>query len=924
MLEEGEKIIPVNIEDEMKSSYIDYSMSVIVSRALPDVRDGLKPVHRRVLYGMHELGVRANSSYKKSARIVGEVLGKYHPHGDTSVYDAMVRMAQEWSMRYQLVDGQGNFGSIDGDPPAAMRYTEAKLQKFAEEILSDIDKETVDFQFNFDDSLTEPTVLPTRVPTLLVNGASGIAVGMATNMAPHNLTEVIDGICAYIDQPEIEVSGLMQYIKAPDFPTGGTIYGYQGVKDAFETGRGRIVLRAKTGFEEIGSRDAIIVNEIPYQINKADMIAKTADLVKDGKLDGISEIRDESDRNGMRIVYVLRSDAVPNVVLNKLYKYTSLQSSFSVNNIALVAGRPQQLNLKDLIHYFVEHRHEVVVKRTEYLLKKAQERAHILEGLLIALDNLDRVIQLIRDSKTVEEARDNLMQTFALSEIQARAILDMRLQKLTGLERDKVKEEYDDLMKFISDMQNILSDKSRRMGIIKEELLEIKEKFGDQRRTQIDFAGGEMSIEDMIPDEDVVLTISHAGYVKRTPLSEYRVQSRGGVGNKGATTRDKDFLEYMLVATNHQYLLIFTEKGKCFWLRVFEIPEGSKTAKGRAIQNLINIEPDDKVRAYIKTDDLRNEDYVNSHYVVMVTEDGIIKKTPLEQYSRPRTNGINAITVREGDILLEAKLTDGESHIMIASQSGKAIRFEENKVRSMGRTASGVKGIDIDEKDKVIGMIIIDPKTIVETDDENQEEITDENGNVIVDDSAETRQSILVVSERGYGKRSDTGEYRITNRGGKGVKTLNITEKTGNLISIQNVCNQNDLMIINKSGVTIRMAVSEMRVMGRATQGVRLINLKNNDEIAAIAKVEVEKEIEPEVQYDEDGNPIIPEGADEPDTSEDDNGGKSYGVIPDIANENEDGEEEEKSKEDSIADSLSDWDKDNGDYSDPDAPNLSE
>lgn len=841
MMVEGEKVIQIDIEDEMKSRYIDYAMSVIVSRALPDVRDGLKPVHRRVLFGMHELGVRASGSHKKSARIVGEVLGKFHPHGDTSVYDAMVRMAQDWSMRYRLVNGQGNFGSIDGDPPAAMRYTEAKLHKISEDILSDIDKDTVDHELNFDDTLLEPTVLPTRIPALLINGASGIAVGMATNMAPHNLTESINAIKAYIEDKDITIQGLMQHISAPDFPTGGIIYGYQGVKDAFETGKGRIVLRAKTRFESIGNRDAIIVNEIPYQVNKADMIAKTADLVRDGKLDGIAEMRDESDRNGMRIVYILKGDAIPNIVLNKLFKYTSLQNSFSINNIALVKGRPEQLNLKQIIHHFVEHRHDVVTRRTQYLLKKAEERAHILEGLLIALDNLDAIIKLIRASKTPEIAREGLIKEFSLSEIQARAILDMRLHKLTGLERNKIKTEYDELMTTINDLKDILGSESRRMTIIKEELDEIKEKYGDERRTEINFAGGEMSIEDMIPDEKVVLTISHAGYIKRTPLTEYRRQSRGGVGNRAATTREKDFLEYLVVATNHQYLLIFTEKGKCFWQRVYEIPEGSKTAKGRAIQNLINIEPGDSVKAYIKTDDLKDEEYVNDHYVVMVTKNGVVKKTPLEQYSRPRANGINAITIREGDTLLEAKLTNGKSHIMIASKSGKAIRFEEEKVRSMGRTASGVKGISIDTSDEVVGMIII----------------KNENS------PAETEESILVVSEKGYGKRSRTEDYRITNRGGKGVKTLSITEKTGDLIAIKNVNDENDLMIINKSGVAIRMAVKEMRIMGRATQGVRLINLKKNDEIAAIAKVEVDKEMEEEVELDEEGNPIEVETSEE-------------------------------------------------------------
>ncbi|MGB6083412.1 DNA gyrase subunit A [Moheibacter sp.] len=821
MNNDGEKLIPINIEDEMKSAYIDYSMSVIVSRALPDVRDGMKPVHRRVLFGMYELGVMANRGYKKSARIVGEVLGKYHPHGDSSVYDTMVRMAQPWSLRYMMVDGQGNFGSVDGDPPAAMRYTEARLQKISEEMLSDIDKETVDFQFNFDDTLQEPKVLPTRIPNLLVNGAAGIAVGMATNMAPHNLSEVIDGTIAYIDNHDVSIDELIQMIKAPDFPTGGIIYGYSGVKDAFETGRGRIVMRAKTNFEVVNGRDCIIVSEIPYQVNKADMIAKTADLVKEGKLEGISEIRDESDRKGMRIVYVLKMDAVPNIVLNLLFKHTALQSSFSVNNIALVNGRPEQLNLKQLISHFVDHRHDVVVRRTEYELRKAEERAHILEGYMKVIgtqDDLDRAIKIIRESATPDDARAGLMEAFDLSEIQARAILELRLRTLTGLEIDKIRSEYEELMKTIDYLKEVLASKELRMKIIKDELIEIKEKYGDERRSEIDYAGGDMNIEDLIPDEEMVLTISHLGYIKRTPLSEYRKQSRGGVGNRGATTRDEDFLEYMVVATNHQYMLFFTEKGKCFWMRVFEIPEGSKTSKGRAIQNLINIDPDDKVRAYIRTHDLMDEEYVNNNYVIMVTKKGIVKKTSLEAYSRPRVNGINAITIREGDQLLEAKLTDGKSEIMIASLSGKAIRFEDEKVRPMGRTASGVRGINLGSEDnEVIGMIVIRDK-------ENE--------------------TVLVVSEKGYGKRSSIEDYRITNRGGKGVTTLNVTEKTGKLIAIQSVTDNDDLMIINKSGVAIRTGVKEMRVMGRATQGVRLINLKKNDEIAAVAKVAMEEEVE--------------------------------------------------------------------------------
>lgn len=815
---EGEKIIPINIEDEMQSAYIDYSMSVIVSRALPDVRDGLKPVHRRVLYGMMELGVYSNRSYKKSARIVGEVLGKFHPHGDSSVYDTMVRMAQPWSLRYMLVDGQGNFGSVDGDSPAAMRYTEARLQKIAEEMLSDIDKETVDYQLNFDDSLKEPTVLPTRVPNLLVNGASGIAVGMATNMPPHNLTEVIDGIVAYIDNRDIDIAGLMEHIKAPDFPTGGIIYGYEGVKQAFETGRGRVVMRAKANIEEIREgREAIIVTEIPYQVNKAEMIRKTAELVVDKKIEGISDIRDESDRKGMRIVYELKRDSIPNVVLNKLYKYTSLQTSFSVNNIALVKGRPEMLNLKDMIFSFVEHRHEVVVRRTKYELRKAEERAHILEGLLIALDHIDEVIALIRASANPEEARNGLIEKFALSEIQARAILDMRLQKLTGLERDKIREEHADLMKLIDYLNSILNDEDLRMKIIKDELIEIRDKYGDERRSRIEYSASEMSIEDLIPDEDVVITISHLGYIKRTSLSEYKTQARGGVGSKGSKTRDEDFLEHLFVATNHNYLLIFTEKGKCFWMRIFEIPEGSKVSKGRAIQNLINIEQDDKIMAYINTQDLRDDDYINSHNVIMATKNGVVKKTSLEAYSRPRQNGINAITIKDGDQLLEAKLTDGNSEIILAKKSGKAIRFNEEKVRAVGRTSQGVKGVTLEgNDDEVIGMICIsDPST-----------------------------NVLVVSEKGYGKRSEVGEYRITNRGGKGVKTLNVTEKTGALISIKSVTDEDDLMIINRSGLTIRMGVSSLRVMGRATQGVRLINLKGNDAIAAVAKVVISEEDE--------------------------------------------------------------------------------
>ena len=830
MHKEGERLIPINIVDEMKSSYIDYSMSVIVSRALPDVRDGLKPVHRRVLYGMYGLGVFSNRKYLKSARIVGDVLGKYHPHGDASVYDAMVRMAQPWSLRYPQVDGQGNFGSMDGDPPAAMRYTEARLKKISDEILSDLDKETVDFQNNFDDSLTEPKVLPTKIPNLLVNGTSGIAVGMATNMAPHNLSEAVDAICAYIDNREITIDELMKHIIAPDFPTGGIIYGYEGVRDAFHTGRGRIVLRAKVSFEEIGNRNAIIVTEIPYQVNKAEMIARTAELVKDEKIPGIYEIRDESDRNGLRVVYELKNDAIPNVVLNLLYKYTALQPSFSVNNIALVHGRPEQLNLKDIIHHFVDHRHEVIVRRTEYELKKAKERAHILEGFMKVIgsqESLDKAIAIIRHSANPQEAKEGLIAEFELSEIQAQAILDLRLARLTGMELDKIRAEYEEIMALIKDLEDILSNEPRRYQIIKDELLEVKEKYGDERRSEIDYSGGEMSIEDLIPDEKVVLTISHAGYIKRTPLSEYKVQSRGGVGNKAATTRDADFLEYIVSATNHQYMMFFTEKGKCFWLRVFEIPEGSKTAKGRAVQNLINIEPDDKIRAYIRTNDLKDVDYVNSMYVVMVTKNGIIKKTSLEQYSRPRVNGINAIEIREDDQLLEAKLTTGTSEIMIATKGGKCIRFPEEKVRAVGRSSIGVRGVDLSDGDEVIGMIVVN-------DIQNE--------------------TVLVVSEKGYGKRTAVEDYRITNRGGKGVITLNITEKTGNLIAIQSVTDEDGLMIINKSGVAIRMGMDDLRVMGRNTQGVRMINLKNNDEIAAVAKVMMDKEVEEETEETVENN----------------------------------------------------------------------
>ena len=809
-MNEGDKLIPINIEDEMKSAYIDYSMSVIVSRALPDVRDGLKPVHRRVLFGMHELGIRANTAHKKSARIVGEVLGKYHPHGDSSVYDTMVRMAQEWSLRYLLVDGQGNFGSVDGDSPAAMRYTEARMQKISEDLLADIDKETVDLQLNFDDTLKEPTVLPTRVPTLLINGASGIAVGMATNMPPHNLTEVVDGTIQYIENNDITIEELIQTIKAPDFPTGGTIYGYEGVREAFLTGRGRIVMRAKANIEEVNGRECIIVSEIPYQVNKAEMIRKTAEMVNDKKLEGISSIRDESDRNGMRIVYILKRDAVPNIVLNRLYKYTQLQSSFSVNNIALVNGRPQMLNLKEMIHYFVEHRHDVVVRRTKFELKKAEDRAHILEGLIIASDNIDEVIKIIRASQSADVARESLIKSFKLSEIQAKAIVEMRLRQLTGLEQDKLRTEYNDLLKTIANLKDILDKKDRRMDIIKEELVEIKNKYGDERRSNIEYAGGDFSMEDMIPDDQVVITISHAGYIKRTPLNEYKTQNRGGVGQKASTTRDEDFLQDLFVGTNHQYMLFFTQKGKCFWMRVYEIPEGSKTAKGRAIQNLINIEQDDKVQAFICTQDLKDEEYINNHYVIMATKKGQVKKTSLEQYSRPRANGINAISIKEDDELLEAKLTNGNSHVMLAVKSGKAIRFEESKTRPMGRGASGVRGITLaDAKDEVVGMVAVN----------------------------DMDANILVVSENGYGKRSSLDDYRITNRGGKGVKTISITDKTGKLVSIKTVTDSDDLMIINKSGIAIRMEIASLRVMGRATQGVKLINLKGDDTIAAVAKV---------------------------------------------------------------------------------------
>jgi DNA gyrase subunit A len=824
-IQDGERILPVNIETQMKGAYIDYAMSVIVSRALPDVRDGLKPVHRRVLYGMLDLGVLSNRSYKKSARIVGEVLGKYHPHGDTSVYDAMVRMAQEWSLRYPLVDGQGNFGSIDGDSPAAMRYTEVRLRKLAEELLADIDKDTVDFKLNFDDTLEEPTVLPAKIPNLLINGTSGIAVGMATNIPPHNITEVINGCIAYIDDREITIEGLMKYIKAPDFPTGGIIYGYEGVREAYETGRGRLIMRGESSFETLErGREAIVFTSIPYQVNKAEMIKKTADLVNEKKIDGIHDIRDESDRNGLRIVYELKKDAVSNVVLNKLYQYTALQTSFSTNAIALVKGRPYQLNLKQLIGHFIDHRHEVILRRTRFELAEAQKRAHILEGLLIALDNIDEVIALIRSAASPDEARTKLMERFAFSEIQAKAILDMRLQRLTGLEREKLREEYDELMKIIAYYLNVLADETVQFQIIKTELTEIRDKYGDERKTRIELNSKDFRIEDTIADEAVVITISHMGYIKRTPLSEYRRQSRGGRGSRGSDIRDEDFLEHLYIATAHNYMLFFTEKGKCFWLRVYEIPEGGKTSKGRAIQNMLNIEPDDKVRAIINLKDLKDEDYIKNNFIILCTKKGTIKKTSLEAYSRPRLNGINAININEGDHLLEARLTNGNSEVIMALRSGRAIRFNESTVRPMGRTTTGVRGITLGGvDDEVIGMICVNS----------------------------TEESILVVSEKGYGKRSDVDDYRVTNRGGKGVKTLNITEKTGKLIAIKNVTDTDDLMIINLSGIIIRMAVSDLRVMGRATQGVRLINLKDDDGIAAVAKVECEiEEIEDTEEMD--------------------------------------------------------------------------
>lgn len=840
---DGEKIILINIEEEMKSAYIDYSMSVIVSRALPDVRDGLKPVHRRVLYGMLDLGVMSNRPHKKSARIVGEVLGKYHPHGDSSVYDTMVRMAQDWSLRYPLVDGQGNFGSVDGDSPAAMRYTEARLKKIAEEMLADIEKDTVDFRPNFDDSLTEPTVLPTRIPNLLVNGASGIAVGMATNMPPHNLTEIVNATIAYIDNREIDINGLMQYVKAPDFPTGGIIYGYEGVRDAFHTGRGRIVMRATTNVEIADNgRERIIVNAIPYQINKAEMIRKTADLINEKKIEGISDIRDESDRDGMRIVYEIKRDAITNVVLNNLFKYTELQTSFSVNNIALVGGRPMMLNLKDMIVHFVEHRHEVVIRRTRYELAQAEKRAHILEGYLIALDHLDEVIKLIRESATPQEAQDGLMKNFGLSELQSKAILEMRLRVLTGLERDKIKEEYDELMKLITHLRSVLDDEGLRMQIIKDELNEINDKYGDERKSVIVYAAGDFRVEDMIADEEVVITISHMGYIKRTMLSEYRTQARGGKGAKGSNTRDEDFIEHLFVASTHNYLLLFTEQGRCFWMRAFEVPEGNRQSKGRAIQNLINIPSDDKVKAFINVKNLADEEYINNNFIIMCTKNGIIKKTTLEAYSRPRQNGINAITVRDGDTLLEVLLTNGTNEIMLASKAGKVVRFNESAVRPMGRNASGVRGINLgDEKNnEVIGMIAMPDK----------------------------ESDVMVVSEKGYGKRSDIEEYRVTNRGGKGVKTINITDKTGDLIAIKDVTDKNDLMIINKSGIIIRLSVADLRVIGRATQGVRLINLKDTDAIAAVTKVDIDETVENIENAEGAENPVAEYGNENADASD--------------------------------------------------------
>ena len=816
--ENTERIISINIEEEMKTAYIDYSMSVIVSRALPDVRDGLKPVHRRVLYGMTELGLASNRAHKKSARIVGEVLGKYHPHGDSSVYDTMVRMAQDWSLRYPFVDGQGNFGSIDGDPPAAMRYTEARLRKIAEEMMVDIDKDTVDFRPNFDESLEEPTVMPAKIPNLLVNGASGIAVGMATNMAPHNLTEVCEGVIAYIDNKDIEVSELMNYIKGPDFPTGGTIYGVEGIKDAFETGRGRVVMRGKAEIEVSSTgKEMIVVTEVPYQVTPSQIIIKTVDLINEKVIEGISAVRDESGRQGMRIVFDLKRDAIPNIILNQLFKYTPLQSSFSVNNIALVAGRPEMLNLKDMIRHYVDHRHEIVQRRTQYLLDEARKRIHILEGLIIALDNLDAVIKLIRESRTPDAAKDGLMSQFGLSEIQSKAILEMRLQRLTGLEIDKIREEYSAVLKEIEYYESVLASEDLRMGIIKTEITEIKDKYGDARRTNIEFSAGEFNIEDLIPNEEVVITISHMGYIKRTLLSEYKEQNRGGKGLRGVAHRDADFVEHLFIASTHNYLLLFTEQGRCFWLKVYEIPEGQKATKGRPIQNLISIPSDDKVKAYLNVVNLKDPEYLENNFIIMVTKQGVVKKTSLEAYSRPRTNGINAITVRDGDELLQACLTDGDSEVIIAKKLGKAIRFPESKVRPMGRTAAGVRGVTLESsEDEVIGMVCVNPR--------------------------KSEATILVLSEKGYGKRTDLEDYRITGRGGKGVKTISITEKTGSLVGILSVTDEDGLMIICKSGLTIRLAIDKLRVMGRATQGVRLINLKGSDSIAGLAKSPKEEE----------------------------------------------------------------------------------
>lgn len=847
---DGGRIIQINIEDEMKSAYIDYSMSVIVSRALPDVRDGFKPVHRRVLYGMQDLGVYSNKPHKKSARIVGEVLGKYHPHGDSSVYDTMVRLAQPWSLRYPLVDGQGNFGSVDGDSPAAMRYTEARLRKIAEDMLDDLEKDTVDFVPNFDDSLKEPSVMPTKIPNLIINGGSGIAVGMATNMAPHNLSEVMDGCMAYVDNHEIDPEELIKIVKAPDFPTGGIIYGYEGVRDALLTGKGKVVVRAKAEIEEHNGREQIIVSEIPYLVNKSELVKKAAELVNDKKIEGISDIRDESDRNGMRIVFELKRDAISNVVLNKLYKFTALQSSFSVNNICLVKGRPELLNLKDMIKHFIEFRHEVIIRRTIFDLRKAEERAHILEGLIIASDNIDEVIKIIRAADSPEQARENLMSRFNLSDIQSRAIVEMRLRQLTGLEQDKLRAEYGELMTLIADLKEILEQESRRMQIIKEELQYIKDKYGDERRSVIEYAASEMRMEDLIPDEEVIITISNAGYIKRTSLNEYKVQTRGGMGSKGSATRDKDFLEHLFMATNHNYLLIFTEKGRCFWLRVYEIPEGNKTAKGRAIQNLLNIEQDDKVKAYVKVQDLTDKEYVENNFIIMCTKEGVIKKTSLEAYSRPRVNGINAITIRENDELLEALLTTGQDEIVIATKAGRAIRFNESAVRPMGRNASGVRGVTLQsEDDCVVGMVAIQ-----DTDTE----------------------TVMVVSEKGYGKRSylndpEDGEaiYRITNRGGKGVKTLSITDKTGPLLAIKTVTNEDDLMIITKAGVAIRMHIDGIRVLGRAAQGVRLINLKGSAAIAAVARVP--RDEDEEIELDENGEIKVIDGGVETNSMDDSN-----------------------------------------------------